>query len=368
MENDMEKMFCGLAIAVMLCGCAQPPANQGKVVQTEEITLPSRTIEARNRMAPISKDEKIQQRPLSEINQSSKNSGKSTSLADSSPSQISSKMLFDSGSDSMSDWYIGGLREYTKKNPSTKAKILNLLSGRRVFDYDVSSLNQFEKEDFSNEMKEELRQFVDRIYSHPIRPVPRYSTSFTFVKLGQFNSNGMLDLQICRGVELSLLSCGSNSDGADGFNNDLNGVMRSITAAGKMVASKGLRPKVFQYQTGGGDNGAPSYVLNAGALGSLKVKLSREQARSLFEVAKTTSKSSSINQPGNLKGQILSAKIRYRIPSVKSVEIISKTASSTSSYSYPYGLVVSYGTFIPIEICLLDGAGEKLLLCTAGVS
>ena len=364
----MKKFLTELAMLVMLFGCAQKPTNQDKMVQIRESTSPSKATETLDQASTGLRNERNQQQTSAAISKSPQISGKSTSLADSSPNQISSRMLFDSGSSSRSDWYIMGLREYTKRNPSIKAKILKLISGRRVFDYDVSSLNQFEKEDFNKEMEEELRQFVDRIYSHPARPVPGYSTSFTFVKLGQFNSNEVLDLQICRGVELSLLSCGSNSDGADGFNDDLNGVMRGITAAGKMVASRGLRPKVFQYQTGGGDNGAPSYVLNAGALGSLKVKLSREQARSLFEVAKAASKSSSINQPGNLKGQILSAKIRYRIPSVKSVEIIGKTASSTSSYSYPYGLVVSYGAFSPIEICLFDGAGEKLLLCTAGVS
>lgn len=245
-------------------------------------------------------------------------------LLTSNPTAKSTSFYVESGSLSSIDWYVNGLKEGEKRKKTFRQDFLKYLLGHWLYSYETNFSSPFEKTDFEKALNAERSEFVDRLFDYPAKPLPQKLISFTPITLVDYQ-NGFLKISTC---------C-DNYDVS--FPSDkLTDTIISIANQGRLASTGRVTPVRFARFFNGDDNNAPIYSLSRGLPSYLVIKVPENTARALYDIAENAD-----------KGKILSAKIAYGAPNIKSF----------SEASVEYSISAK-------SVCIFDRVGKDPLFCT----
>lgn len=284
-------------------------------------------------------------------------------LVNMAPSTISPIVIAHEGSFAPIDWYINGLKSSVGNNNNVRKTFENYIYNKTVFDYNANFTNPFESEDFQKQLASEKRNFVSNIYNYQVRPLPEFFTSFTMMKLENYNmQTNILTVKMCRdfGSNDSFqngMRCGS--EGLHIPEESVENLLQALSSNSKLVESKKLRFVKFATRITGDNNDAPLYLLSHGFPSEIKFRVSKDTANLLYQLAKTTPVKSQYKN--DFTGKLLSAKVLYGKPILNGFAAsnrINKGVFSTQTG----GAAVGYNT--PAKaICIFDGVGTTAVHC-----
>ena len=280
------------------------------------------------------------------------------------PTSFTTQPAVDEGTLDSLDWYVHGLRSEEKSRRGLRNEFLGYLQTRRLLDYKAEFSSPFDKDRFEQQLADEKKGFVDRIFDFSAQPLPKRIYTFTPIKLEDYDMGSeVLRVSTCRDLGLY------NSGGANGMRCGGAGVsfpdqaleteLHRLASMGPMAAAGRVRYVKFASFFNGDNTGAPVYVLSRGLPSAISVKVPKDQARALYDMAKLTAvRPEYRNEFG---GKMLSAKIVYDTPRPKGFTA-SNAVQKTLFVTFTGGAAVGYET-PPLAICFYDGSGSTPLLC-----
>lgn len=310
----------------------------------------------------------VAQRQTFERLASSLNGGKGADdrwgLIDHAPLSLSTQPAVDDGSLQAIDWYVNGLRSEEKLRPRLRADFLAYLQTRRLLDYEAKFSSPFDKEAFDQQLAAEKKGYVERIFEREAQPLPQRIYTFTPIKIEDYDmATEVLRVSTCRDLGLY------NNGGANGMrcggsgavfpDQSLETELQKLGAAGPMAAAGRVRYVKFASFFNGDNTGAPVYILSRGIPGTISLKMPKDQARTIYDMAKLTAVRPEYRN--ELEGKMLAAKIVYGTPRPKGFAA-SNSVQKDLFVTFVGGAAVTYET-PALAICFYDGAGTTPLTC-----
>ena len=279
------------------------------------------------------------------------------------PEQLSESLFHSGGSMDELDWFVNGLRELNQSNPKIKNTLADYLRKTRLFQYSADFSSPFDKQEFEEKLALEKQSFLDKIFSYTPAKLPTSFVTFTPVLLEDYNfDTGILKLSKCGAVDTStagrILNCGVA--GVDIPYGKLEGKLQGLSSDGELVRTNRIRFVKFQTFFGGGNTGAPVFILQHGMPSSVSLVVPKEQAKQLYELAKTTPKPG-LGMDSKYNGRLLSAKVLYSAPKLLGFGASNKVEQSLFM-TFTSGATVNY-IIKPVAVCIFDGTGRVPVFC-----